>query len=189
VRDPVTQARVADAAWKLALLFGLGLLAEWLTARWLRRWSDRLDAMAPEPGNVGTWMRRVPLVVARFLLDLVPVGAFAVISYGLIGLVRPLPTTELVLLTANNSYMALRAVMAGSRMLFSPASAHLRLVQVADETAAYVTVWVRRIALVAITGYAVAEAGLLFGLPWGAYDGILRFSLLVVSLFLVSTSC
>ncbi|WP_270937004.1 mechanosensitive ion channel family protein, partial [Falsiroseomonas oryzae] len=184
-RDPVTQARVYDASLKLALLFGMGLLAEWLVARSLRRWSDRLDALAPEPGNVWTWMRRVPLVLARFLLDLVPVAAFAVISYGMIGFVRPLPTTELVLLVANNSYMALRAVMAGSRMLFSPASTHLRLVQVADETAAYVTVWVRRIAVVAILGYAIAEAMLLFGLPWSAYDAILRISLLIVSLLLV----
>ncbi len=184
-RDPVTQRRVIDAAWKLGLLFGLGVLAEWLTARTLRHWSEKLDALAPEPGDVWTWMRRVPLVLARFILDLIPVAAFAVISYGMIGLVRPYPTTELVLLVANNSYMALRAVMAGSRVLFSPASAHLRLVQVADETAAYVTIWVRRIAVVAILGYAMAEAGLLFGLPWTAYDAILRVSLLIVSLFLV----
>jgi small-conductance mechanosensitive channel len=184
-RDPVTQARVMDAAWKLALLFGLGLLAEWMTSRALRRWSDQLDAMAPERGNVWTWMRRVPLVLCRFVLDLVPVAAFAVVSYGLIGFVRPLPTTELVLLTANNAYIVLRAIMAGSRMLFSPASAHLRLVQVCDETAAYITVWVRRIVVVALFGYAVAEAGLLFGLPWSAYDAILRISLLIVSILLV----
>ncbi len=184
-RDPVTQRRVADAAWKLALVFGLALVAEWFTRRWLRRWSDRLDALAPEPGNVWTWVRRVPLVLARFGLDLVPLGAFALISYGLIGFVRPLPTTELVLLVANNSYIALCAVMAASRVLFSPASAHLRLVQVQDETAAYITVWVRRIAVVAILGYGIAEAGLLFGLPWSAYDAILRVSLLIVSLLLV----
>jgi small-conductance mechanosensitive channel len=184
-RDPVTQARVIDAAWKLALLFGTGLLAEWLARRGLRRFSDRLDALAPENGSAWTWMRRVPLVLARFLLDLVPLAAFAVISYGMIGAVRPLPTTELVLLTANNAYIALRAVMALSRMLFSPASSHLRLVPCLDETAAYVTIWIRRIVAVAIIGYAVAEAGLLFGLPWAAYDGILRLSALVVTLLLI----
>jgi len=184
-RDPVTQARVADAAWKLALLFGAGLLAELVTKRALRRPAERLDGMAPPPGNAWTWLRRVPLVLARLVLDLIPVAAFAVISYGMISFVRPLPTTELVLLVANNSYMALRAIMSLSRMLFSPASAHLRLIQVSDETAAYITVWVRRIAVVAIAGYAVAEAGLLFGLPWTAYDAILRVSFLVVSLFLV----
>ena len=185
MRDPVTQYRVRDAALWLVLLFGTGLVAEWLTRRALRGWSEKLDALAPEPGNVWTWMRRVPLVLARFLLDLVPLGAFAMISYGLIGYIRPIETTELVLLVANNSYIALRAVMAASRVLFSPASTHLRLVQVGDETAAYITVWVRRIAVVAIVGYAAAEAMLLFGLPWSIYDGILRVDLLIVSLFLV----
>jgi small-conductance mechanosensitive channel len=183
--DPVTRRRITDAAWKLGLLFGLGLVAEWATRRGLRRWSDRLDALAPEPGNVWTWMRRVPLVLARFVLDLIPLAAFAVISYGMIGFVRPLPTTALVLEVVNNSYMALRAVMAASRVLFSPASSHLRLIQVQDETAAYITVWVRRIAVVAILGYAVGEVGILFGLPWTAYDAILRISLLIVSLLLV----
>jgi hypothetical protein len=185
VRDPVTQTRVLDALQWLLLLFGTGLLAEWLTRRALRGWLDRLDALAPENGSAWTWVRRVPLVLARLVLDLIPVAAFAVISYGLIGIVRPLPTTELVLLVANNSYMALRAVMALSRVVFSPASTHLRLMPVSDETAAYVTVWVRRIAVVAIAGFAVAEAGLLFGLPWAVYDSILRVALLVVSLFLV----
>jgi len=185
VRDPVTQVRVMDAAWKLALLFGLGLLAEWLTTRALRRWSARLDSLAPEEGDGWTWVKRVPLVAARFVLDLTPVAAFAVISYGMIGFVRPLPTTELVLLTANNAYMALRALMAGSRVLFSPASAHLRLMPASDETAAYITIWIRRIAVVGISGYAVAEAGLLFGLPWSAYDAVLRLSALIVSLLLV----
>ncbi|MBU8540498.1 mechanosensitive ion channel domain-containing protein [Falsiroseomonas tokyonensis] len=184
-RDPVTQTRVIDAAWKLALLFAAGLLAEWLTRRGLRRWSDRLDALAPENGDAWTWMRRVPLVLARLILDLVPLAAFAVISYGMISAVRPLPTTELVLLLANNAYLALRAIMALSRMLFSPASSHLRLVPCQDETAAYVTVWVRRIVAVAIAGFAVAEAGLQFGLPWAAYDGVLRLSALIVSLLLI----
>lgn len=183
--DPVTRRRITDAAWKLGLLFGLGLVAEWVTRRALRRWSDRLDALAPEPGDVWTWMRRVPLVLARFVLDLVPLAAFAVISYGMIGFVRPLPTTALVLEVVNNSYMALRAIMAASRVLFSPASSHLRLIQVQDETAAYITVWVRRIAVVAILGYAVGEVGILFGLPWTAYDAILRIALLIVSLLLV----
>jgi len=184
-RDPVTQRRVIDAAWKLALLFGCGLLAEWLTRRFLHRWSDRLDALAPADGGAWTWVRRVPLVLARLVLDLVPLLSFAVISYGMISAVRPLPTTEPVLLVANNSYLALRAVMALSRMVFSPASNHLRLVPCLDETAAYVTVWVRRIFAVAIFGYAVAETILQFGLPWAAYDGILRLTALFVSLLLI----
>ncbi|WP_246503890.1 mechanosensitive ion channel domain-containing protein [Plastoroseomonas arctica] len=184
-RDPVTQFRVLDAGWKLALIFGLGLLAEWLTHRLLRHPRERLDAMAPANGGQWSWFRRVPLVVARLGLDLIPVAAFAVVSYGLIGAVNPLPTTQLVILTVNNAYMVSRAVMASSRMLLSPASAQLRLLPVADETAAYITIWLRRITLVLVAGYAAAEAGLLFGLPWSAYDAITRICLLVVTLLAV----
>ncbi|SHJ87455.1 Small-conductance mechanosensitive channel [Roseomonas rosea] len=184
-RDPVTQARVLDASWKLALLFGMGLLAEWMVWRLLARWRDRLDTLAPERANLWTWLRRIPYVLARLVLDLLPVGAFAIISYGLIRAVQPLPTTELVLLLANNAYIAIRAVMLASRMLFSPNSAHLRLVPMQDETAAYITIWLRRIVAVLVVGWAVAEAGLLFGVPWAVYDAISRFCLLVVSLFLI----
>jgi small-conductance mechanosensitive channel len=125
------------------------------------------------------------MVLGRPGLDLVPIAAFALVSYGLIGAVRPLPTTQLVMLTANNAYIASRIIMAAARMLLSPASTHLRILPVADETAAYATIWLRRIVLVLVTSYAVAEAGLQFGLPWSAYDSILRMALLLVTLFLV----
>jgi small-conductance mechanosensitive channel len=181
----VTQVRVLDASWKLLLLFGLGLLAEWLARRGLRGWRNRLDAAAPEEILHG-WarLRRVPLVLARLVLDLLPVAAFAVVSYGLIGMVRPLPTTQLLMLIANNTYIFGRLIMALSRMLLSPSAPSLRLVPWRNLTAAYVTLWLRRITMVVIWGYALSEAGLLFGLPWGAYDAIQRLMLLIVSLFL-----
>jgi small-conductance mechanosensitive channel len=75
--------------------------------------------------------------------------------------------------------------MAAARMLLSPASSHLRILPVLDETAAYATIWLRRIVLVLVSSYAVAEAGLQFGLPWSAHDSILRIALLLVTLFLV----
>ncbi|HWT09901.1 MAG TPA: mechanosensitive ion channel domain-containing protein, partial [Roseomonas sp.] len=184
-RDPVTQFRVIDAAWKLVLVLGLGLLAEWASARALARARDALDSRAPEEGEAWSRLRRIPLVVGRLGLDLLPIAAFAIVSYGLIGAVQPLPTTELVLLTVNNAYMASRAVMVASRMALSPASPMLRLLPVADETAAYITIWLRRITVVMVVGYAVAEAGLQFGLPWTAYDSILRLCMLLVTLFLV----
>ena len=184
-RDPVTQFRVADAAWKLVLVVGLGLLAEWMAVRSLTRARDALDSRAPEEGVAYSRLRRIPLVVGRLGLDLLPIAAFAVVSYGLIGAVQPLPTTELVLLTVNNAYMASRAVMVASRMALSPASPMLRLLPVADETAAYITIWLRRITVVMVVGYAVAEAGLQFGLPWTAYDSILRVCALLVTMFLV----
>jgi moderate conductance mechanosensitive channel len=184
-RDPITQSRVLDASWKLILVIGLGLLAEWAAMQALRRPRDWLDAHAPPDDAGWVLLKRVPLVLGRLGLDLIPVAAFALVSYGLISAVQPLPSTQLVMLTANNAYIASRVVMAAARMLLSPASNHLRILPVLDETAAYVTIWLRRIVLVLVSSYAVAEAGLQFGLPWSAHDSILRIALLLVTLFLV----
>ena len=184
-RDPITQSRVLDASWKLILVLGLGLLAEWAVMQALRRPRDWLDAHALSHDAGWARLKRLPLVLGRLGLDLIPVAAFALVSYGLISAVRPLPSTQLVMLTANNAYIASRVVMAAARMLLSPASTHLRILPVLDETAAYVTIWLRRIVLVLVSSYAVAEAGLQFGLPWSAHDSILRIALLLVTLFLV----
>ncbi len=184
-RDPVTQARVVDASWKLVLLFGLGVLAEWLSRRALRGWRRRLEDAVPETPAMG-WarLRRLPLVLGRLMLDLLPVAAFAIVSYGLISAVRPLPTTQLLMLIANNTYIFGRVIMAFSRMILAPSAPSLRLVPLRDMQAAYISLWLRRIALVVLSGFALSEAGLLFGLPWGAYDAVQRLMLLIVSLFL-----
>jgi small-conductance mechanosensitive channel len=184
-RDQITHTRVLDASWKLLLVLGLGLIAEWATTAALRRPREWLDAHAPPNASGLAWLRRVPLVLGRLGLDLVPILAFALVSYGLIGAVRPLPTTQLVMLTANNAYIFSRVIMALARMLFSPASTHLRILPVTDETAAYATIWLRRVVVVLVASYASAEAGLQFGLPWSAYDSILRIALLLVTLFLI----
>lgn len=184
-RDSITQFRFLDASWKLAVMLGLGWIAEWLAARALRRPRDWLDARAPAEDKGWRRLQRVPLVAGRLGLDLVPIIAFAIVSYGIISMLRPLPSSQLVMLTANNAYIASCVIMAAARMLFSPASAHLRLLPVSDETAAYATIWLRRIVLVLVLSYAASEAGLQFGLPWSAYDSILRIALLVVTLFLI----
>ncbi|MFC3126954.1 mechanosensitive ion channel family protein [Pseudoroseomonas globiformis] len=182
-RDPVTQARVADASWKLVLVFGLGLLAEWAAERALGRSRRKLDRAVPGPALGWGRIRRLPLLLGRLLLDLLPIAAFGLVAFGATPAVQPLPTTELVLLTANNAYLFIRVVMALGRMLLSPASARLRLVPCSDFTAAYVMLWLGRVVTVLTAGYAVAEAGLFFGLPWGVYDAIRRLTLLAVSVF------
>ena len=129
LRDPVSQTRLTDAAWKLLLLLGLGLLAEWAVVRAVGRPRRWLDAAAPPPnGTPWTWLRRVPLVLGRLLLDLLPILGFGLAVYGFFGLLQPLPTTRLVGLMMANAYMAARTAFALARMLLSPASNHLRLI-------------------------------------------------------------
>jgi small-conductance mechanosensitive channel len=185
VRDPVSRTRLMDAAWKLLLLLGLGLFAEWLVVRAVTRPRRWLDAAAPPVnGTPWTWLKRVPLVLGRLLLDLLPIAGFGLAVYGLFGLMQPLPTTRLVGLMMAHIYMGARTAFAVARMLVSPASNHLRLIPCSDAAAAAAIRWLRRLMLVGVGGYALAEAGLLLGLPWAAYDAILNLTLLVISLLL-----
>ena len=184
-RDPVARARMVDASWKLLLLLGAGLAAEAALKRVLARPRRRLDASVPGDGAASPWLHRVPLLLARLLLDLVPVAGFALVVYGLFGLVQPLPTTQLVGVMVANTYMGARAAFAVAHLLLSPGSKRLRLIPWSDAMAAAWLGWLKRILLVGVGGYALAEAGLFLGLPWAAYDAIINITLLAISLFLV----
>ena len=183
--DPVAQTRMLDAAWKLLLLVGLGLVAEAVIARAFGRMRRWLDAAAPREHERWTWLKRMPLVLLRLLLDLVPIAAFGLTVYALIEVVQPLPTTRLVGLMIAHVYMGSRAAFALARALLSPASNHLRLIPCSQQAAAASIGWLRRLMLVGVGGYVVAEAGLFLGLPWAAYDAIINVTLLVNSLLLV----
>ncbi|GGC63219.1 hypothetical protein GCM10011504_46760 [Siccirubricoccus deserti] len=184
-RDPVARTRLVDAAWKLLLLIGLGLLAEAVIARAVRAPRRRLDALAPAPDAKWRRLRQLPLVVGRLLLDLLPIAGFGLAVYGLFGLVHPLPTTQLVGLLLAHTYMAARAAFVVARLLFAPGTERLRLLPCTDQTATACVHWLQRLLLVGVGGFALAEAGLLFGLPWAAYDAILNLALLLMSLMLV----
>ena len=68
-----------------------------------------------------------------------------------------------------------------ARVIFSPKAAGLRLLNVTDETANYIVIWVRRLTAVSVYGYFLAEVGLLLGLPSGIYGLVQRaIGLLVV---------
>ncbi len=184
VSDPQMRARILDLGWKLLVVFGAGILAERLSARLLLRWTERLDAAAPEAHERGAWLTRLPYIVARLSLDLVPVAAFAGVAWGVVQWLPGWPSERVILWTVALAYIGARGFMVAGRLLFSPASNHLRVLPVADETAAYATVWLRRIALVAVGAFALSEFALLLAMPPNIQAGILRVGLLVVSVFI-----
>jgi small-conductance mechanosensitive channel len=130
-------------------------------------------------------MRRVPFVVLRLLLALVPLAAFIAGSYVALALVEPDPNTRLVILTVVEAYLTWRVVLVITRMLLAPAAPRLRLVHLSDATAAYIFRWVQRIVAVAVFGRAVADIGLLYGLYPAAHDALLKLFVLIAHLFLV----
>ncbi len=139
---------------------------------------DSAEAEDTEPRDVRrapptTWnlLRRVPLVLARLMLELVPVLGIAAVGHLIAGLgFGGGMTGRLVILTVIDAYAVCAAVLCFARMLLSPGEHRLRLFHLRDTTAAYLMRWIRRLAFIAVFGYAIGQIGLLLGLSDVAHD-------------------
>ncbi len=215
--DPDFRARALEALWRLAVVIGCGLIAEFAVIRLLRRmraalgaWSPAiagpdepfpsLPDVAPETGlaaaeageteqskhrqqlnrAMGT-LRRLPYLAGRLLLDLLPIAAFAATAILLLGTSLGEPAiTRLAIQQVLDAYVVSRVVLSVATMLVSPAMPRLRLLHVSDWAAGFLTRWLRRILIVGVTGYVVAEVGLLFGMYQTAHDALLKLFALAV---------
>jgi small-conductance mechanosensitive channel len=131
-------------------------------------------------------LRRIPYVLARVVIDLVPVGVFAAVAFGMLSTPVGSPATaRLVILALVNAYLVCRLATCAARMMVSPVSQRLRLIAMTDQTAAYVMVWVRRLTAVAAFGYALSAVATVFGLYPSAQDAVLKLVALIDHLFLV----
>lgn len=112
-----------------------------------------------------TLLKLVPLVLARLLLELVPVLGIVIIGHALIA--SPLggqTVSRLVILAVLEAYAICIALLSVAHMLLSPDASRLRLFDVPDAAAGYMMRWSRRLILIAVIGYAIGEVGMLLGL-------------------------
>jgi small-conductance mechanosensitive channel len=132
-----------------------------------------------------TLLRRVPLVLGRCVLELLPALAFLVVGHLIaataLGGEDP---PRLVLLAVIDATAFCAAILSVARALFSPSQPRLRLLTIPDHMAAYAMRWTWRIVVVSVFGYAIAEAGLLLGLSDAAHDALLKTVGLVDHIFL-----
>ena len=212
--DPQARALLVDLAWRLGLALAGGLAALWGIGRALRRpqrsVARRLARLRPpvvpaeeaengearaERGEIEPpmWrrlarrrlLRRVPLVLARIALDLAPVLGFLVVGHVIAGsAVGGATLIRLVLLAVIDSYGLYVAALRFVRALLAPQHRRLRLLPVPDGTASYAMRWIRRLLVVGIFGYALAEVGLLLGLSPAAHLAVLKAVVLVMHVFI-----
>ena len=125
---------------------------------------------------------RLPFVLGRLLLELLPVLVFVGLATMLLGTgIVDTPTTRLVILAVVNAYAFSRGIICAVRALTGP----FGLMRIRAETAAYIEIWARRIVGVAVSGIAFANVALLLGLSRGGYAALLRLVILIVHLFIV----
>lgn len=213
--DPAAYNLLIEIAWKLALVLGCALSAEWVIFRLIRRPVAFLEGRMPQtarlpaqalpiadpPSSVADvtpapdlhkrrhnlariWqvMLRLPFVLGRLVLELLPVFVFMGVATALLGTVIGEPTTvRLVILAVANAYAFSRGLICLVRALAGP----FGLFPVRAETAAYIEIWARRIVGVGVSGIAFANVALLLGLHRAGYAALLRMVMLVVHLFVV----
>jgi moderate conductance mechanosensitive channel len=125
---------------------------------------------------------RLPFVLGRLALELLPVLVFVGVATMLLGTeIGDLATTRLVILAVVNAYALSRGLICVVRALAGP----FGLFRVRAETAAYIEIWARRIVGVGVSGIAFANVALLLGLHRAGYAAVLRLVMLVVHLSIV----
>lgn len=182
VLDPVLRDRAFSVLWKAVVVLGAGILAERIVLLATGPVHRRI-LRAGDQAHPLTW--RVLLTFVRLLIDLIPVVVFAAVSYAVITAIERWPSQRVLLIVANNAYLAARLARAVGRALFAPEAPGLRLLPISDETAAYCLVWLKRLSVWVVTGYAIAEAMLIFGLGEAAHNGVVKFVELVLMIFLL----
>jgi len=145
---------------KVVAAVAAGLVVRWLVRAALttpRRAFERREAPSP-------WIR-VPILVANGLLELVPVAAFYGAALLALTLVQPEPAARLVALAIVHAIAFSTATRAVARLILRPNLPTMRIVALADVDAAYAFIWIRRLLVIPIYGYFLAEALEALGLP------------------------
>ena len=129
---------------------------------------------------------RLPFVLARLILELLPVAAFAAV--GNLILTTQLgseATPRVVTVAMVNAYVLCRGVLCITRALVSPSTNQPSLLIIRDETAVYIDIWMKRIVIVAVFGVALANVALLLGLYFPAYQALVKLAVLIAHLFVI----
>jgi small conductance mechanosensitive channel len=119
------------------------------------------------------------LLLVQFVLEALPIGAFAVVAYSVLPLVQPRKPTLLTAQVIIHAVVTARLIMAAARVaLVSPGAATLHAL--GEETRNYLYIWARRFTSWAVYGFALAEATWWLGVPGAIYTLLLRGTLLVL---------
>jgi small conductance mechanosensitive channel len=146
-------------AINLLLIIGAAVVLERLGHWVLRVPRRRIEARAND--NV---LVQVLFLIARTLIDAVPVALFAAAAFGTMTVVQPREVTQVIAVALINASVLSRVVALLGRAVLAPDASGLRLPRLTNETANYLFIWLRRVARTVIYGYVATEALGLLGL-------------------------
>ncbi len=162
--DPFTLQRLA---WTVVTVLGVlagALLAEWITIRLLAA-----PRRAVEARQSRSWLVRALLLVVRTILDVLPIAAFALVAFGILGFAEVGFVVRLAVVSVLHANVMARLINAAGRAVLAPRTPALRLVALDDEGATYSYLWWRRFTTVAVYGYFLVRTGWILGLSQSAF--------------------
>jgi moderate conductance mechanosensitive channel len=178
--NPATREWLLELGAKVGAVLFAGWIAEWIVT-WLLR---RPHAFIETRRITSRWMR-VPFLGLLALLHLIPILVFAAIAFATLTAVEPTRTANLVALALINANLIARVINLVAWTILCPRTPALRPVPLADETAAYLYVWLRRIANLIVYGYFLVEAAALIGLPQVGYLFLMKLLGIIVALLFI----
>ncbi len=180
LEDPAARQHWMRVVGQVVAVLLAGLVAEWLVWRLLAAPRRRVAAKDKQ-----TLLARLLLLVGRTLLEAVAIASFAVAAYAVMPLLGMAYLTKLVAVTLVNASLLSRLTALLGRAVLAPQAATLRVPPLTDETAHYLYVWLRRVAVTAIYGYFLTEAFLLLGLNPAAQAVLQKLVGLAVALLVI----
>ncbi|MDH3715709.1 MAG: mechanosensitive ion channel [Gammaproteobacteria bacterium] len=180
IRDEQTRSHWLAMILKVASVLAAAVIAEWLARLLFRRTQRTLESAERD-----AWLARALLLLARAVLDLACIGAFALAAYGLLSIVEPREATQLIVIALINASVAARTIVVAMRVLLSPQAPGLRLWPVGDETANYWALWIRRFANIGVYGFFAIETALLLGLAPELHTLLINLLGLVLTVMLI----
>jgi small conductance mechanosensitive channel len=178
--DGPNRARLLEIFVTLVLVLGIAWIVERATMLVLARPRKWIETRATDDG----WAH-LPYVVLDALIAAAPIVVFAAVAFGVLTLGTPIRAARLAALALVNAHILARLVGLISGIVLAPRARGLRLLPLGDETAAYLDLWIRRLAMLSIYGYFAAEAALPAGLPLAGHRVLLKLLGLLVALLLL----
>lgn len=178
--NPDTRQWLLEIAAKVVTVLFAGWVAEWIVTWCLRRPQRFIETRHLK----SHWMR-VPFLFLLALINLVPILVFAATAFGVLTAIEPTRTARLVALALINANLLARFINLIAWTILCPRNPALRPMPIADETAAYIYLWLRRIANLIVYGYFLVEAAALIGLPQVGYLFLMKLLGVIVALLLI----
>jgi small conductance mechanosensitive channel len=125
---------------------------------------------------------------AHLVLDLLPIAAFLLAAYAVFGALSPSrPEARIVCLALINAVAVVNVALAAGRAVLAPGRESLRPIPAGDALAADLYRRLRRIAVVVVVGFVLAETAYSLGLSIELRDGLVTLVGLMVAVGLART--